>query len=429
MISPDQCPATAEDYDNLAALSAGKPPPHGRFFFGRNEELQSFGRDFDRVGSGGAAMRFIVGELGSGKTALLDAAGHEARRRGFVTLSAEFSRDRLLHGRTGEGRGLIADALGNLKTPGTTNSMAMEALMGRFQDHCRDAAKGSGRPLIAEIRHQLAPLEALPRGSDFAKVIAKYVGALERDTPLVSNARRWLLAGYDKVMEPRRDLCVSSIIGDDDFWVVIQLWACLVRLLGRRGLVVVLDEARLLSALPQSSVRAHNFGQLSTMYNDIFEGRAPGVGIIVAATPNVFSADFNGLCSEPGLGSCFQRGNLIGRATDLIDSVAVRIADLEAPDLVAMLSAVSELISRCRPEADVMDADDIAAFVEISRDSLGGQRYPLPREIIRRFILLHNRRAQSPDLSWEELLRGPSTDHDSVVAAAMRSGEFAEGVM
>lgn len=429
MICADQSSAAAQDHNILAALAAGKPPPHGRFFFGRNGELESFGRDFDRVGSGGAAMRFIVGDLGSGKTALLDAAGHDARRTGFVTLSAEFSRDRLLHGRTGEGRGLVTDALVNLKTPGTKSSMAMDALMGRFQDQCRDATEGSGRPLIAEMRHQLAPLEALPRGSDFAKVIAKYAGALERDTFLVSNARRWLLAGYEKVMEPRRDLGVSSIVGDDDFWVVIQLWACFVRLVGRRGLVVLLDEARLLSALQQSSTRALNFAQLSTIYNDVFEGRAPGVGIIVAATPNLFSADFNGLCSEPGLGSCFQRGNLIGRATDLIDSVAIRIADLDESDLVAMLSAVGELISRCRPGAHVIDPDDIAAFVEISRDSLGGQRYPLPREIIRRFISLHNRRAESPDLSWEELVRGPSTDHDSVVAAAMRSGEFAEGVM
>ena len=36
-------------------------------------------------------------------------------------------------------------------------------------------------------------------------------------------------------------------LGDDDFWNIVKLWAMFVRIAGRPGLVLVLDEARLLA--------------------------------------------------------------------------------------------------------------------------------------------------------------------------------------
>jgi hypothetical protein len=421
--------ATDDDRNVLAALAAGKVPPHGWLFFGRKSELGKFDRDLARVGSGGAAMRFIVGDMGSGKTALLAAMARSARRQGFVTLSTEFSRDRLLHGRTGEGRGLIADALRSLKTPGMANAMALDALVGGFRDRCNDEAGDSHRGLGEVLSEQLAPLELLPRGSDFAKVIKVLASAAEWDPALASKARRWLFADYDSATEARRDLGVSNIIGDDDFWIIVRLWASFVRLAGRPGLLLLLDEGRFLPELQHSSTRDQNFAQLATIYNDVFQGSAPGVSVIVAATPRLLTADFNGMCSEPGLGSCLQNGALIGRSDDLIDSVAIRIVDLNQEESVELLIAVRGLIEKCQPEARLISVADIPLYLESVRDELGGQQFPLPRRLIQPFLNLHNKLDDHPDLPWEALSGRGIRHDDSAVATAIRSGEFAEGVM
>jgi predicted ATPase len=48
---------------------------------GRRRELEQIGRLLDRAGIGAGGVLVVVGPAGSGKTALVEAAAMEARRR------------------------------------------------------------------------------------------------------------------------------------------------------------------------------------------------------------------------------------------------------------------------------------------------------------------------------------------------------------
>lgn len=54
----------------IQALQAGVVPRKGQHLIqvGRAEEIKAILRDVERIAEGGAAIRFIIGEYGSGKT-------------------------------------------------------------------------------------------------------------------------------------------------------------------------------------------------------------------------------------------------------------------------------------------------------------------------------------------------------------------------
>src|SRR3954463_2039528 len=88
----------------LRALANGKAPAvlRDELFVGRGTELALLDRDLDLIEAGGASLRILVGEPGSGKTMLMHAMAERARSRRFVTTAADLDPDSLLHGRGGE---------------------------------------------------------------------------------------------------------------------------------------------------------------------------------------------------------------------------------------------------------------------------------------------------------------------------------------
>ena len=84
----------------LTSLSAGVVPRSGASYvaIGRNAEVTALASDLDRTADGGAAMRFIVGRYGSGKSFLIQLARSAAMERGFVCADAELSPERRLCG-------------------------------------------------------------------------------------------------------------------------------------------------------------------------------------------------------------------------------------------------------------------------------------------------------------------------------------------
>src|SRR3982750_4675820 len=166
----------------LNALVAGKPPASregASFFFGRATELNLLGRDLGVITEGHSTIRFIVGVQGSGKSALLHEFMSRARRQRFVTIDAAFSRACLLHGNDGEGRALLETAMLNMKTLGSSGLGALDAIIGGFRDRCEQLAQQSGRDFALVQVEQLVPLQALPRGRDFARVIVSYMNHLD----------------------------------------------------------------------------------------------------------------------------------------------------------------------------------------------------------------------------------------------------------
>jgi ABC-type polysaccharide/polyol phosphate transport system ATPase subunit len=83
----------------VQALRAGVVPKLGlrHIQVGRVREIGELVRDIDRISDGGSAIRFIIGEYGSGKTFFMNLIRLVALEKGLVVMSADLAPDRRIH--------------------------------------------------------------------------------------------------------------------------------------------------------------------------------------------------------------------------------------------------------------------------------------------------------------------------------------------
>ena len=84
----------------IQSLKSGVVPRAGLHHIqvGRSEELKSVIKDVDTIAEGGTAFRFVIGEYGSGKTFFLSLVRSIALEKGLVTVHADLSPTKRLHG-------------------------------------------------------------------------------------------------------------------------------------------------------------------------------------------------------------------------------------------------------------------------------------------------------------------------------------------
>ena len=105
-MSPQQKIRPRERQAILTSLGAGVVPRVGQQHIqvGRINEVEALVKDIDHIAEGGSAIRFVIGEYGSGKTFFLNLVRSIALEKRLVAASADFTPDRRLHA-TGGRRG------------------------------------------------------------------------------------------------------------------------------------------------------------------------------------------------------------------------------------------------------------------------------------------------------------------------------------
>ena len=91
----------------VQALRAGVVPKLGlrHIQVGRVREIEELVKDMDRISDGGSAIRFIIGEYGSGKTFFMNLIRLVALEKGLVVMFADLAPDRRIHATGGQARG------------------------------------------------------------------------------------------------------------------------------------------------------------------------------------------------------------------------------------------------------------------------------------------------------------------------------------
>ncbi|MDE2788132.1 MAG: DUF2791 family P-loop domain-containing protein [Chloroflexota bacterium] len=87
--------------------------------------------DIERIGEGGSAIRFVIGDHGSDKTFFLNLVRLVALKKGLVVLSADITPDRRLHGTGGQARSLYAEMARNTATRSRPEGGAMASVVER----------------------------------------------------------------------------------------------------------------------------------------------------------------------------------------------------------------------------------------------------------------------------------------------------------
>src|SRR5690348_15175260 len=131
----------------LQALRAGVVPRLGlqHIQVGRAREVEEVVRDVGRTGQGGAAIRFVIGEYGAGKTFFLNLARLIGLEKRLVVVSADLAPDRRLHASAGQARSLYAELLRNMATRSRPEGGALASVVERFIGDAHKTAKAEGR--------------------------------------------------------------------------------------------------------------------------------------------------------------------------------------------------------------------------------------------------------------------------------------------
>ena len=159
----------------VQALRAGVVPRLGirHVQVGRAREVEETVRDMTRIAEGGSAVRFVIGEYGSGKTFFLTLARNIAAEKKLVVMHADLSPERRLHASSGQARMLCAELVLSMSTRTKPDGGALASVLERFLSDVRKQATAAKRDPGDVIRERLEAVREGVAGFDFADVVVR----------------------------------------------------------------------------------------------------------------------------------------------------------------------------------------------------------------------------------------------------------------
>ncbi len=393
------------DRDTIVqALRAGVVPKLGlqHIQVGRSREVKEIARDIEHVISGGATIRFIIGEYGSGKTFFLTLARQVAVQQGLVVVSADLAPDRRLYASGGQARALYAEMARNASTRSKPDGGALASVVERFASRARLSAEKAGTEPTEEIRQILRHLEEFTGGYDFATVIARFWHGFETgDEELKSSVLRWLRAEFSTKTDARKALGVRVIINDANFYDQLKLLAMFVREAGYKGLLVTLDEMVNLYKLPSARARQANYEQILRILNDVLQGSAGHIGFVFGGTPEFLMDTRRGLYSYEALKSrlsenTFARDGLVDTSGPVI-----RISNLTPEDMYVLLTKIRRIMLS---DNYALPDEALTAFMRHCSARVGDAYFRMPRNTVKAFVNLLSVLEQNPGTNWSDLI-------------------------
>ena len=402
----------------LNSLKGGVVPRIGLPYItvGREVEIRALLTDLSLIADGGASFRFLVGRYGAGKSFLLQTIRTHAMGEGFVVADADLSPERRLQGGQGQGLATYRELIRNISTKTRPEGGALNLILDRWVASCADADESA-------INAQLAPLEEMVHGFDFARMLRRYRAAVsEGDEETMSRVTKWIRGEYRTKSEARAELGSSTIISDDDWYDYVKLIARFLVCSGYKGMLVLIDELVNLYKIPNAITRQYNYEKILTMYNDTLQGKAQYLGMIMGGTPTSIEDRRRGVFSYEALRSRLAQGRFARE--DLKDMLApiIRLQPLTYEELLVLIEKLMQIHAGYFGWTPTLTENDLVDFLKIEFGRVGADTHLTPREVIRDFIELLDILCQNPDANVAELLQSVGGDALAPAAATGDNG-------
>lgn len=416
----------------INSLKGGVVPRIGLPYItvGREAEIRALLTDLSLIADGGASFRFLVGRYGSGKSFLLQTIRTHAMGEGFVVADADLSPERRLQGGQGQGLATYRELMRNLSTKTRPEGGALMLILDRWISNLQmqvagelgagaaapgGAATTSGAPndsalnraVEARIREQVASLEEMVHGFDFARLLTLYYRAVvDGNDELKGNVARWFRGEYRTKTEARQELGVSIIIGDDDWYDYVKLFAQFLKGAGYQGMLVLIDELVNLYKIPNSITRQYNYEKILTMYNDTLQGKAHHLGIIMGGTPQSIEDRRRGVFSYEALRSRLTQGRFAAEGMRDMLAPIIHLHPLTYEELLVLIEKLQQIHAGYFGYEARLNESDLVQFLQIEFGRVGADTHLTPREVIRDFIELLDIAYQNPSTPVASILSG-----------------------
>lgn len=440
----------------INSLKGGVVPRIGLPYItvGREAEIRALLTDLSLIADGGASFRFLVGRYGSGKSFLLQTIRTHAMGEGFVVADADLSPERRLQGGQGQGLATYRELMRNLSTKTRPEGGALMLILDRWISNLQmqvagelgagaaapggaattgstPAPNGTATPggtpvpngatatggapndpalnqaVEARIREQVASLEEMVHGFDFARLLTLYYRAVvDGNDELKGNVARWFRSEYRTKTEARQELGVSIIIGDDDWYDYVKLFAQFLKGAGYQGMLVLIDELVNLYKIPNSVTRQYNYEKILTMYNDTLQGKAHHLGIIMGGTPQSIEDRRRGVFSYEALRSRLTQGRFAAEGMRDMLAPIIHLHPLTYEELLVLIEKLQQIHAGYFGYEAHLNESDLVEFLQIEFGRVGADTHLTPREVIRDFIELLDIAYQNPSTPVASILSG-----------------------
>lgn len=401
----------------LNSLKGGVVPRIGLPYItvGRKNEIQALLHDFGVVKEGGASFRFIVGRYGSGKSFLLQTMRNYVMDRNFVVVDGDLSPERRLQGSKGQGLATYRELIQNLATKTRPEGGALTLILDRWisQVQSQVAAKTGldfddpqfEKAVDKEIYAVISSLSELVHGFDFAKLLNMYYQAyLNDDDETKAKVIKWFRGEYTHKTDAKKELGVSIIISDSDWYEYLKLFASFFRQAGYAGLIIMIDELVNIYKIPNSISRQYNYEKILTMYNDALQGKAKYLGVMMCGTPQAIEDRRRGVYSYEALRSRLAEGKFSQDGMQDMYAPVIRLEPLTAEEMMVLTEKLADMHAGLYGYERTISEDDLAKFIKIEYARIGADTNITPREVIRDFIELLDIVWQNPGAKVEDLL-------------------------
>ena len=391
----------------IQALSAGVVPRVGlpHIQVGRAAEIGALVRDVDRIADGGAAVRFVIGDYGAGKTFFANLIRLIALERKCVTVHADLGPDRRIHASGGQARALYSDAVRNMATRTKPEGGALAAVVERL---VTDAVKEAGErqvPVEKVIDEKLASIQEFVGGYDFATVLKAYWrGSEASNEELKLAALRWLRGEFSTKTEANKSLGVRTIIDDDSVYDALKSLACLTKVAGYAGLLVMFDEMVNIYKLQNAQARKSNFEQILRIVNDALQGNTTNLGFLMCGTPQFLMDTRRGLFSYEALQSRLAENQFAIKGLVDLSGPVISLQSLTPEDLLVLLSNIRTVFAAGDPSKYMVPDEALTAFMAHCDRRIGEAYFRTPRTTVKAFVQMLSVLEQNPGTKWQDLL-------------------------
>lgn len=404
----------------LNSLKSGVVPRIGLEYItvGRKDEIQALLQDVSIIEQGGATLRFIEGEYGSGKTFLMHALRNHVMERNFVVTDVELSVDRRFVGNKGQGLATYKELIRNMATHACPDNGALQLILdkwiGTLENEVVQIEGIEPEHEVFDVRVSqkiykiTSSMEERVNGFDFGKVLASYYkGHRKGDMELQKKALRWFCGEYKTRTEAKADLGVNLIISDENWYDFIKLFSDFVVKAGYAGLYVCMDELSTLYEIPSRVGREYNYNKLLSIYNDVLQGKASHLGVIVSVTKEAMEDSVRGVFSFAPLKSrlkdtSFEQQGIV-KMRDMASPV-IKLAALNPGEMYVLLEKLADIHGILYNYEPKLEHDDYIYFLKQQYSETSEGEEGTVREMIRNYITLLNLMQQNQEIPKEEIL-------------------------
>ncbi len=397
----------------MNALSSGVVPRRGLEYIavGRKKETETFVSDLEETAEGGGAFRFISGRFGNGKSFMIQMVRNYALDKGFVTMDADLAINRRLTGSKKEGLNTYMELIKNMAVKTRPDGGALEPILETVAD---DVIASIDTPdhdsVFKALTKMTGEMSAMQYYRDFMKVMTSYCvdhASEKDDVPSV----RWFKGEYDGKNDVKKDLGISSIVNDENWYDIIKLWSRFFKCIGYKGLVVFIDEGIILYKLQSKQSRQNNYERLLTMFNDIMQGRSAYLSMYVCGTPEFIEDQNRGLYSYGALRSRLTTGRYENGYDNYLGPV-INLRPLTNEELFVLLKTVKGLHEQRYGYTSEIDDAKMEVYLRSVIANSASPSLLTPREVTRDLISLLDTLHQNPGLRFDKLINNRTVTPD-----------------